>query len=137
MGESKLRAYLDPTCSEELVHLFEGSDRWELVHPAEIGAASAPAKEQLSNAAELKRLLITCEKRFLDETEYPVRDCPVGVLVFEAVPEKLQPLESFLDDVFVKYEYYYKTLKVHVMEAGFRASSVPREGKPRTEFRKW
>ena len=137
MGEGKLRAYLDPTCSEELLRLFEGSERWDTMRAEGFGAASAPLEEQLANAAELKRLLVTREGGLLEEETLPIRECPAGVVVFEAVPEEMGRLEEFLEEVSRKLDYYCKRLKVQVTGAGFCASTVPREGNPRTEFRKW
>ena len=137
MGEGKLRAYLDQTCSEEIAGLLQRSGRWDTMRAKEFGADSVPPKEQLANAVGLKRMLVTCDTALLKEEELPIRECPVGVIVLEAVPGDLGRLESFLDEIFGKLDYYYKRLKVHCMSAGFRPSFVPREGKPRTEFRKW
>ena len=137
MGEGRLRAYLDPTCSEELLRLFEGSSKWDTMRAEGFGAASAPPKEQLANAGELKRLLVTRSGGLLEEENLPIRECPAGIIVFEAVPEEMGRLEEFLEEVSARLDYYCKRLKVQVMAAGFRASTVPREGNPRTEFRKW
>lgn len=137
MGEGKLRAYLDPTCSDEAAGFFQGSGKWDTMRAGDIGAASAPAKEQLANAHDLKRLLVTQDKSLLEEERFPIRDCPVGVIVVGAVPGDLAKLEGFLDEIFGKLDYYYRRLKVECMSAGFRASLIPREGKPRAEFHKW
>ena len=137
MGEGKLRAYLDQTCSDEVAGLFRASDRWDTMRAEDFGAGSASPKEQLNNAENLKRMLVTGDASVLEEEAFPIRECPTGVIVFEAAPGDLGTLEAFLDEVFGKLDYYYRRLKIHCLSAGFRASTVPREGKPKAEFRKW